>query len=355
MNRLSLHILSLLRLYDRIALPGLGYVVMRYVPAQFCSAEIAFFPPRYELEFEPSEAASEERILNSYMNRDRSSRAQATAILNGDLSLLFERLESEGRVQLPGLGEFVTAEGGISFIQSADFNLPLPVIQLGREETAEEINEEEPAAEVIGDSPLEEQPELAELPELPETSEPRHVIPAGYRYHKPEYFYIPVHKKLAKIAACFLLVIIVGLSVFIPVENSGNTSSTASMIPMKVTESHPVAEAPQKSKSVPAKVEKVTATEDPAVTGASKLETSPRLSATEEEQSGPKYYAVVGTFKTREEAEKFVSTQKNPSNLSIVDQKYHYITVSSSSDSAKLWSQMPLIRSEYPDAWVLTM
>lgn len=352
MKSLSRHLISLLRLYDKVVLPGIGTFSLNYVGARLDDDKEDFFPPFYDLSFSQNNIISDGRLLDSYIRKEMMPPAQAEEIMNRDLAVLTRNLEEKGEFRLPGIGLLQVIDGRIVFSQDFALNPPLPVIRLKEE------------APVISAPEAVKEEEKAPAPEPIVVEKRVEVIPEHYHYHRPDFYYIPVSRKLANIAASLLLVVIVGLVALMPGNSSCTTGSTASIVPItankdvKATRESKRAqeEKAQKIKNntvipIEVKTEVVLDDEGEPIPGSGSLPTEPYLNSNQDAKA--KYFAVVAAFKKQSEALNYVNSKKG--NFEILKKTNIYlISVASAAEKSELESSMPLIRSNYPDAWIYT-
>lgn len=332
MKRLTQHILSLLRLYDTVALPGLGFFRLTYIPARLDMENSLFLPSRFDLDFDPSSEANDGLLVSSYIRKEQIGRAEARGMMESDLANLCATLEIRGAADFPGIGTLFLREGDMEFHPHLAFNLELPAISVAKEQEVESPSPQEEISEIDNPTSFDD--------ETPTEVEVK--IPEGYRYHNPEYFYIPVHKRLAKLAACFLLVVIVGVAAFIPVgthQKPAAPKSAAAIVPFTAVEeplSLPAADSVDSTKEV----------------GAILPASDTTRVVYPGDEVANRYYAIVAAFKTRKEVDKFLAGNTK-GRFEVVDNgRFHLISASSASEKDQLDSQMPLIRVEYPDAWI---
>lgn len=346
MNRLSKHILSLLRLYDSVALPGAGFFNLSYIAGHIDNDTASFLPPRFSLSFIPDSSADDGLLLASYIRKERCPEDMAASMLQSDVNALKAALEDEGRYSLPGVGEFNLEDGILSFDDTLDLNPPLPVLALpGRE------------VEIISQQtvvpPAFESPQESDVSSRPLTD--------NSHYRNPDYYYIPVHRKFARIVACVCLVAVVALATVIPIGRPRHRANSASITPLSTVTVTPHAD----YESVEA--DEVYA-EDYGIDDATDYDNpdgyednvaSPQLHAIsyDDEQSPDRYYAVVAAFKSKDEADKFINSHEgNKLRFRIIkNSSYYLVTVASSNDKAELETGMPLIRADYPDAWIFSL
>ena len=325
MNRLALHIISLLRLYDSVALPGFGVLTMKYVPARLDSESYLFLPPFFDLRFFRGDTSFDSLLIDSYIRKEECSPLEAEEMLTADLTNLSATLDIRGKATLHGLGTFFIEDGKPEFIASLCLNPPLPTLATVEEDSQETEEKEETTQMTVA----------LETAEALETEIEK--APSPYFRH-PDYYYIPIHKKLAKIAACLLLVVLVGLAAIIPVNAPKNPPATASILPISVNEQ-------QRADTLAAEpVAPVESTDTVA-----EEVTPKKLEGT--------YHAIVAAFKTHKEVERFIADHpKEAKYLQVIDNRnFHLISVSADTDRSELEARMPMIRTSYPDAWIYTL
>ena len=445
MKRLSQHILSLLRLYDSVALPGVGFFSLEYISARYDSVESLFYPPFFSVSFEISYTADDDFLTDSYVRKENVSKDKAKAMVKEDVNRFLDLLDENHEVALEGIGTFVYLNDEIDFYPSFSLNVALPQIgiseirnidplslqteniapveeeveepqALAEEEWEDEIEEDiednipeisdeeendslidspeevdaegsdevEDEAEEISASETESLQPVAHAPAWEQEEDTssevwkrKNKVPKGYYYHKPEYFYIPIHKYFANIAASVMLVVIVGLSAVLLAGSSCNQGGTASIVPISVADSekNDSVITPSIEEGIPSqqKIDEDTvknttdktenryerpllATDDngEVVPGANSLPTSPYL---QDETGKAKYFAVIAALGTQKEVNTFIEKHKDEMHKYkiIRNKKISLVTVSSSSDRKELESQMPLIREDYPKAWIFTL
>lgn len=336
MERLALHILSLLRLYGSVQVPGFGVLFLKSFPAVFSAESGEFLPPSSQLLFRPSTRVSEEQLLASYARKLRLRQADVLPLLEEDLTRLMAAVNMEGEATLPGLGTFCCHDGRTFFSSLYTPKSVLPVLNLmpAAEETVPEIQLED---------------EMPESLEMKETHQPD----PRYRYHDPRYFYIPIHKTMAKIVASLLLVLVVGAVALMPLGSSTKPSSTASIAPIAVSESIAKSEPDTiTSKAAPAPEQKTVTTVKADSLSGERLKVEPL--SFKETDGEAKYYAVVAAFKSQKQVDKFIASHPHDKNAFKVvsNSSYNLITVSSTKTQEEMNERLPLIKSQYPDVWV---
>lgn len=337
MNRLTSHIISLLRIYDTVTVPGLGSFTIKNVPARWDHESLTVYPPSLSIGFSGSYESEGALLLQSYINNEGLRPEAAEYELNSDISYLKNQLELLGSAQIEGIGTLTREDDRISFRPAFSLQLPLPEVSIPRIE-----------AEVLAS-----EPEDAPVPKsvaVEDSFKDR----SHYHYHNPNYYYLPIHKKFANIAACLLLVVIVGLVTYFPLQSPNNPHATASMLPISVT---PPDTPVKMDNDTPIAADTVSAQQDTvAAATVETVEENPVATVTypEERPAEKKYYAVVAALKTQKEVDRFMADHNNSkAKFNVIqNSRFNLITVAESDDKAELQANMPLVRAEYPDAWI---
>lgn len=328
MKRLSKHIISLLRSYDKIAIPGLGFFSLEYVPASFDFESLEVAPPRFDLRFFNGDLDDGNLLVDSYVRKE-GDKDRALVELGNDIRQLEEALNATGGAFLPGLGCFFKGDSELFFDAEFAGNGVLPVLSFH-----EKAVDEADTAESL--TPCEEEKEIA--------------IPEGYRYHKPNYYYIPIHKTAANIAASLLLVLIVAVATLFPMSQPRSASSTAYISPVNIPEKQEML-IPD-SVATPAVVEH----EDniaykEVAPAADKCESVGEVKA---EQPKDKCFAIVGAFKSMKKVDTFIAENSDGQNKleTVRNGKQILIYVASAPSRDEMQKRLPDIRRQYPDAWI---
>lgn len=343
MKRLTKHIVSLLRLYDTVELPGIGFYNIDCLPASFDAAKGVFRAPRYEVRFDKDTDAAGSLLLESYIRKEGLGADRAREILESDLTEFRNYLDFGGNPVMEGLNAVETLLPDLALFEAS---VSADSVEKAGEKPRTVMEPVEPA-----------------LPEEPTTITEELEEPAQRqgKVFNPDYYYIPIHKKLANIAASLLLVVIVGLAAVIPTGQSVVSKSAASIVPISVKD-EPVSMEPKDTPvSNPAITENqesgdTAETEEEKLAGATSLPTSPFIDE-KENDNVTRYYAVVAAFKSEKEANKFIDANEgNRQKFDIIkNRSFYMISVASSTQKEEFEANLPLIRSDYPDAWIYTM
>lgn len=284
MKRLSQHIEYLLHTRRVLTLPGVGSLHIMTRPAEFDQENSIFFPPTQTVVFNPGDFNDDGVLFNSYLRREGLTYNEAYDLVTDDLDALNELLSSGNPFRIEGIGTLKSTENGFEFINES-----------------QGLND----AETIGLNPV----HIAG----PET-EKRRKSAGRKRQFNPDYYYIPIHKKFARVAASFLLVALVGLFAIIPMRNATNSTRTAAIVPVE-TKAVVAAE--------PEKVVENTASED-----------------LYRNDLSDRFLLIIGSFRTQDEADKFMdrnSAAGHPLEL-IHGPRLYWVSIASASEKEDLYS-----------------
>lgn len=374
MERLKRHILSLLRLYDKIALPGVGFFIFEYKSANIDFKQNALSAPIYRINFVKGDTGVDHKLLESYKVKEKLSHLSASNLLIEDTEKFKREIENNNFSFIDDLNSLFYSYPQISFktvvnsIEEPEEGKQLNphVSHPGEIEASKSLNSglktseiEENAKEdysgknIISSNSL-ERAEESTIPHLEESyrnevhgekreKEKNHFI------KNPDYYYIPIHKKLANVAACLLLVVIVWMCTYFPLNPGGTGTPAASIIPIQMDNEIPIKESVEEQNINPP-------VENDSLENNEVKQDSAML-IYEDLNKINKYHAIVAAFKSKTEAENFISNYKNDKQRFdvIKKSKFYLISAASASDKDSLETNMPLIKSEYPEAWILVI
>lgn len=324
MQELALHIEYLLKRHDCVIVPGFGAFLATRHPAVIIEETAEITPPYTEYRFNAAVSNNDGLLANSIARRNSISFAEAVVLMEKETAQLRHNLEAYGEVTIGRLGSLVSGEEKrITFIPfmpdlQASLTLGMPTLPLpSREEESEAI-----AASLPEEGPV------ASHPEPQPDSRPKE------RHFSDKYYYIPVNKTFAKVAASLIIVATMALSViFSTLDNQTDQRQYASVIPPKVAVAHP------QKKSV-RKIVK------PAVSPA---QPEPEI------QEGKDYYLIVATFRTQAEAETFIASHNDFDSLEAVPGKTNVRVAAASSETREELLQLmrsDSFRSHFRDSWI---
>lgn len=325
MQELALHIEYLLKRHDCVIVPGFGAFLATRHPAVIIEETAEITPPYTEYRFNAAVSNNDGLLANSIARRNSISFAEAVVLMEKETAQLRHNLETYGEVTIGRLGSLVSGEEKrITFIPfmpklQASLTLGMPTLPLpSREEEKETVS---------ASSISEEEPVTIQAEAKP-GSRPKE------RHFSDKYYYIPVNKTFAKVAASLIIVATMALSViFSTLDNQTEQRQYASVIPPKVTVAHP----PKKS---------ARKTMKPA---ASPTQPEPEI------QQRKDYYLIVATFRTEAEAETFIASHKDFNSLEAVPGKTNVRVAAASSETREELLQLmrsDSFRSHFRDSWI---
>lgn len=324
MDQLSLHIEYLLLRHDCVIIPGIGAFIARDIPARIDASKGIVYPRRRETVFNSAVRNDDGLLANSIARRNMTGFEEGRRQALASVSMIRERLKSDGSVTLGRLG--ILSLGDDSQITFS------PIVRGDR------------ISEKIGHMPVSvsHRHKEQETASAAKTESKR-------RFRPDKYWYIPVNKRLARISACVMLVAGLALSV---INGGGDTRMTghrdmASVVPVEkiinIT-------SPSEQASAEAKPSITTATSPSAE---SSVTTKPTGAKEEADASSARFHLIVATFGSRKEAEKYAS--ESVDNVSVVGSKTLWrVSIASGDDRKELLDLLNDndTRSRYPGAWI---
>ena len=347
MYNLSLHIEYLLLHHDCVVLPGVGAFINVRHAARFDEGAGTWLPMAREVRFNSVLTHDDGLLATSYARKNRLDFQDGRELLRQDLERLRESLKSDGEVTIGNLGILCQAEETLVY-------KPLYPAQkwaslLGRQAAPSGILSKSKKPEILN---IEVQPaKIKPDEEISDESKREEAVLSAEALHKSSVtktdrlnfkrnYYVPVNKMFARSVACLCLVIAVFVSFYIPTSERHRIDQ-ASVIPVDEM----IRESVENRKQI----------------FMNPVEESADLTESNDTDSqnvvkGKTYYAIVGTFMTRREAEQYVnSIGSTPYSLSLVETPTRVrVAAIGSDDRDSLLEQMrtPKFRSAFPQAWI---
>ena len=291
LSRLNLHIEYLVRHHDCVIVPGVGALMRSYSPARLSDDGINLMPAHYDYCFNALIKVNDGLLANSYARREKVSYAEATALREKDVADLNAALATDGNVTLGRLGTLeLPTDGPLTFSPAESPERWFKTLMLA-------------------DAPG-EQTEVSVAEEKP--------------LNRKKYYYIPVNKSMARIAAMVAIMLTLGIN-FLNREEQPDINNV-------ITEYASV---------VPLPTVKASATDILS-------------NEADEEVSAEKHHLVVGTFKSIEEAQLFISKRSSDSLKMILSPTLTRVSLADADTREKL---LPVLRTkkvkrDYPGAWI---
>lgn len=323
LTELSLHIEYLLRNHDCLIVPGFGAFMATRRSASYCDGKL--MPPCVDYCFNRELRSDDGLLANSFARRRGVSFEEGKIMLSECVEALKRELQANRETTFGRIGSLsLKDEDTLEFhpfrsALASSEALGLPVLSLAAEESEKAIEKEEVAVE-----------DASEIPS-PE-AEPSLDLEERRALRRDKYWYIPVNKMFARIAACVLVVVAVGLQIWYLGGREQQPNQYASVVP---------AEAIRKE-----------ASRSPQKTIAAPEAASPTVSAEAEEEG--KYFLIVGTFATEAEAQQFIASKDDSSLKAIKRGKRVRVSAASSDNREALLSLMreERFKAEHPDSWI---
>ena len=289
--RISIHIEQLLSTNDCVIIPEFGGFVLHSSSAVYESDKHRFSPPHKEIVFHPALTHQDGLLTESYIRMYDMTFSQAQNALKKDIKALYNQIDKEGEIYLDKIGSLKKDDTGKLFFEPDihssflglkpfglfPFHLP-PVAQYTRKEK-QEIAETK-------DKPISER-----------------VV------------YMPVNRALIRAIGVSVAAACLILFVSIPLKEVDHASYSASIFSCEpasknvYTPDIPADTMQTFEKNVDVEVETVVSNRitQPVVT-----ETQPETVQTEAVQNQKIYYAVIGSFVTENQANRFMQEIKIP-------------------------------------------
>lgn len=336
MEQLALHIEYLLLRRDCVIVPGLGAFINVRKAAYFNVETEMWHPMTREVRFNRLVAHDDGLLANSYMRKYSLSFADARILLETDIKELRRLLNVEGEVTLGALGRLTLNEENVLF---TPFQKP------------------EQASEEMG---------YVKVPENLRTNKNQqntdeNVLPVGVRKLDFERnYYLAINKTFAKVAACVMVILLVGLSIVLP-SSVKCGEDRASVVPFNCILALNDSDSANETKNsayVRESQNQIKNTESAEKTNCEvneTVETTTLQSGTLEPQE--KYYLIVATFSSATEAERYISINRNIGyDLEILPSKtLTRVSAKSSSDRNEIISELnsTKFRSTIGEGWIM--
>ena len=314
MNNLFLHIRFLLRHHECVIVPGIGAFLSHRRVSYVDKATGLLMPPSREISFNASISSNDGLLAHSIARRDRLSYEEAMSTLDASVASLADTLRAEREVEIPEVGTLQRDdEGRLSFT---------PEMSADR------------YARLLGYHPIAKDAEATEIAVQSEDAQRK-----SRRFRPDKYYYIPIPRKFAKTAAIFICILALCSGLFLPLSSDTSQKEYASVVPIeKVTEV-----LSEKHPDTPSPTEKEADTV-----------TEPRI--INEADCHGEYYGIVGSFRTKEEAEKYLRGKEewNGSMTLIASEKMYKVCAAHGSDISEVSSEMNSdhISAKFGEYWI---
>jgi hypothetical protein len=322
MRNISQHITVLLRRHDCVIVPSIGAFIVDRKHASLSADGSTFTPPQRLIRFNADITHNDGLLASSIARQSRISFEQASARVSAEVALLNRRLNTEGAVNIAGVGTLHKGnEGKIEFIPAKQRSAVLPTLQINR-----------PAAEP------------RKMIEVVEKTEEKSVavvrVPLRHRWLRA----------VAAIAVIFTLAF--ALSTPINIEQAQNASLAAPMFTAPTVEKIEPLSTPDglelNMASPPSDASMAYAKPEPPKPAEPKPAPQPA--------ERPRYVMVVASLQSMQQARQFIATDKGGANLQVLQsgEKYRvYAVGGATQDEVRTKAAaIPGFAEKYPGAWV---
>lgn len=313
MYNLFRHIEFLLLRHDCVIIPGFGAFIVTTSPARIDRENCRIYPPCRSVMFNQAVNLDDGLLANSYARSMSLTFEEARQVILKDVGKLLAYLKNNGRVQIGRLG----------------------CIELGTEEKLLFIPSSTPEKESrsLGLSPV----SLLSLSESYPISHNSLSTPSFVEKDHTHYHF-RINRTLSKFAAVFTLLFLILVAVIIYPVPTDSREQRASVVPVDAL--------------IPSK--KIAAVDKDTTLSVVTLKDETK--AEQNDTMLPKYYLIVGTFTTRDEAERFAeknSTSEFPLEA-ISSRKLTRVSVAMSNDKEELIKKLnsQQILHHFPHAWI---
>lgn len=314
MNNLFIHIEYLLLSHDCVIVPGLGAFIAIMHPAKFDFEKRLITPPGRSVMFNHAVSSDDGLLANSYVRKHDITFEEARQIILKETSLLKEQLNKDKEITTGNLGTLrIGEEGNMIFTPAAD------VATLNS---------------ALGFEAL----QLATTPHRQEaTKSDSAVTTAVHKTHDSRFRF---NKTFSKIAAAFIVLLTLTLTMILNPIPADDREQRASVVPVGAIIPSPTDGSDIKTGVPPEEAESLRVVE-----------------TTEAEVSLPDHYLIVATFKSNSEAMNYIAANSKDADMQIVEsRKVTRVAVAASDDLAELRKLLNSkeIHGKYPNAWIWT-
>lgn len=332
MNYINLHIEYLLRHHDCVIVPGIGAFVAISHPASLDKENGIFLPPQRYIVFNSAIHTDDGLLANSYARHKGVSFETAHSLLAKDIEQLSRTLDRTGVSVIGHIGTLHKSEDGrMTFtpghsVETAMHRLGMYSISCVRHSNMSPVACPVDSEDIVSPTP---------------------------KTFDDRYYYIPVHKTFARIAASLALVLTVALAYMVQPYSGLYRPVEASVLPVeKVLRFH--SRSNRVNDTIPGR------TSDSLNPVSGRLDTATLSeNVTEEDVSTSAvntYNLVIGAFATENEAQRYISQVGDTTdNITIHHRGRHFLVVlRSTDDRAELSAFLsnPSVTERFKGAWI---
>lgn len=272
--------------------PGIGAFIVSEKSASLDESAGKFYPACREISFNRAVNTDDGLLSHSYARKCKALFEEGRSFMNRDIEMLKSRLHNEGCVTIANVGTLhCDGEGKLSFRPLANCDTRKRIFPV--------LNVDSNIDSLLAIPVVSDSPEMIRVPK-------DNKIMSG-RQISDKYYYVAINKTLAKVVACILVFILFAIGVYFPSGSGGRLEDRASVVPVE---------------SVLPVVRKTINIASPS----------------EKKMVAPSYYLIVATFKSVDEAERYVKQHReNGVDLNLVNSgNMSRVYAASSSDKNEL-------------------
>lgn len=347
MNQLSLHLLYLVRHHDCVIVPGFGAFIIEAVPAMIDGRTMTVFAPMRKIFFNGELTDDDGLLIHSLSRRGGISHQEARRIIDHWVQSAREQLALGESVAIEGIGTLVLSEEGCKIFSPA----------VTRQRHSVRISMPEESEKAVAASP---EPEAA-LPYSGTQSAAEGVTEdvrcedegrmSRERFDTRRNYYLPINKWVARVACVLAVMICAVTGIALKDEIALRPTQQASVVPVETLMN--ISSRGDKAHETIAETQSSAATSEGDAEESE--QTTPAVIKETPDELLP-YHLIVGSFSSREEAERYVASLERKGSKGLTPIKGHgkmwRVSAESGSDRALLQSHLNEIASEYPGAWI---
>ncbi len=336
MNQLHQHIRYLIGRHDCVIVPGFGAFIVERIPSRIDSETLAVYPSETRIGFNSELIDDDGLLIHSIARKGRMSHPDARRVVEHSVQSLKERLNESEAVEFSGIGSFRLTEDGRKIFSPLLPEEPhvcfLPLLaknagDLHEKDVDEVMTEEFESFDEKLDSADTSADDSAECTRAPLTP----VV----RVQE-----LPMRIFVSRVACALVIVIAALLAFVLPgTEGAYMPVQKASIVPVES-----LLNIKQKADSV-AKV--AVKAEKPAKTAEESV--SPKRNET------LRFHLIVGTFSSREEAEKFIAANEDSvADLTPIEGRSGMwrVSAASSDERSELQASLNGLNGRFPGVWI---
>lgn len=337
------HIEYLLLHNDCVIVPEFGaFIKIRY-SASIDYEKGLIVPMSYEVRFNSAIVHDDGLLASSLARKLNVPFEEARNILIKEVEQLKSTLSEEGEIAFGRIGILkIDDEGNINFVP---FSSP--------ERTAKELGFVPVTISLTDKSSIILEKQIDSR--LTDESEDLAEKTEHNRKLSPDYYYVAINKKLVKIAASLLILVMIAVYILIPGSEKPINEERASVVPVKTIDTSGIFSTRNSITGMKEQVSKKLSADE---TGSDKTDinsTAKETVAMTPEKTAD-YYLIVASFHTEKEADRFITGyEKGKYKLGkIKSKKLFLVTADSASAQAPLYHilQSQEFKNSFKEAWV---